>query len=116
MQIKTTIGEFQIISNYLMPYLHMWKKTEMNNVRGLTDDDDLYLSAKLHHKLIKELITILDKDYFDTADTNIKFKITEALAIIFFRALKNRSASSEDIYFSTIRNEWMGKLYQVIIK
>jgi hypothetical protein len=115
MKLKTTVAEFTTMAYFLLPYLHLWKHTIMIEAEGLNREDDFYLETLLKQLHIKELIKILDEDIYKPKSTVKILNLKDTVAIMLFRALRNRSASTEDVYSSTIRDKWIGIIHQKFI-
>lgn len=113
--LHTTREHVQTVKKYFFPYVNMYKETRLNNISNKSIGSEEYLSALTINCIISEIEALFEKKLINTTGIKIKFKLSEAQAIVLYRTLLALPLPGNQVYFHVVRNDWIETLHRQLI-
>jgi|CXWL01.1.fsa_nt_gi hypothetical protein len=112
--LSTSRQDLEAARDYFIPFIKMWKGTNLNNLSNTSSQSAEYLFAIAVNCLIDEAVLLMQKKVLSSSD-KIKLKFSDAQAVVFYRMLIVLPVPAEQFYLNKLRNDWILQLDKLLI-
>lgn len=114
--LKTNRQDLETVRNYFLPFIRLWKQTNLNNIRDTNMHGAEFLLAVAINCIVDENVLLIQKKLLNTSSANQKIKLTDAQAVVLYRLFIVLPLPAQEFYFNKLRNEWIEQLDRQLLQ